>query len=164
LCRPFRARSFLLDVVPGRCPGLVCCSPFGASPIKGLTFMSQSLVKNLVHLVYSTKHREPMISSGPSGGPVRVSGGNLQAMGKPCAGHSWRGRPRSRAVRIVEKPSVEEAGRGSKEGQFKMDEVGRAMQPAIQLASRLGCVFRQPIQLRGRAEIHRAAGRTSSQD
>src|SRR5204862_3845125 len=75
-------------------------------------------------------------SSGASGCPVRVSGGNLQAMGKPCAGHSWRGRPRSRAVRIVEKPSVEKAGRGSKEEQFKMDEVGRAMQPALQLAGR----------------------------
>jgi len=48
-----------------RCPralpwsGLVCS--FGASPIDVLTFMSQSLVKNLVHLVYSTKHREPVI-------------------------------------------------------------------------------------------------------
>src|SRR5439155_24303333 len=31
LCRPFRARSFLRNVVPGRCPGLVCCCPFGAS-------------------------------------------------------------------------------------------------------------------------------------
>src|SRR5438477_12123530 len=52
---------FADDDYPGRCPGLFCCCPFGASPIKGLTVMSQSLVKNLVHLVYSTKHREPMI-------------------------------------------------------------------------------------------------------
>ncbi len=30
LCRPFRARMFGGDVYPGRCPGLVCCCPFGA--------------------------------------------------------------------------------------------------------------------------------------
>ena len=31
LFRPFRARAWLLNVVPGRCPGLICDCPLGAT-------------------------------------------------------------------------------------------------------------------------------------
>ena len=55
-------------------------------------------------------------SPGTSGGPVRVSGGNLQAMGKPRVGNRWSRRPCSCALRIVEEPSVEEIGRRGEEG------------------------------------------------
>jgi hypothetical protein len=34
LFRPFRAGTWLLDVVPGRCPGLICDCPFGATTQK----------------------------------------------------------------------------------------------------------------------------------
>jgi hypothetical protein len=31
LYRTFSARAWLLDVIPGRCPGLICDCPFGAT-------------------------------------------------------------------------------------------------------------------------------------
>ena len=34
LYRTFSARAWLLDVVPGRCPGLICDCPFGATTQK----------------------------------------------------------------------------------------------------------------------------------
>jgi hypothetical protein len=35
LCRPFRAGSYHCSTSsPGRCPGLICCGPFGASPAR----------------------------------------------------------------------------------------------------------------------------------
>jgi REP element-mobilizing transposase RayT len=37
-------------------------SPEGAQQ-EGVTIMSQSLVKNLIHLVYSTRHRQPLLSA-----------------------------------------------------------------------------------------------------
>src|ERR1017187_544824 len=38
LYRPFRARGCFKFLSPGRCPGLVCYSPFGASVVCGARF------------------------------------------------------------------------------------------------------------------------------
>ena len=43
--------------------------------------MSQSLVKNLIHLVYSTKHRQPWIAKDHRDGLFAYQAGILQGMG-----------------------------------------------------------------------------------
>src|SRR5205823_10860480 len=69
-----------------------CALPI--SPIKGLTFMSQSLVKNLVHLVYSTKHREPLIPVDHRAALFAYQAGIFKRseerrVGKECRSRGW---------------------------------------------------------------------------
>ncbi len=84
LFRPFRAGTWLLGVVPGRCPGLICDCPFGA------TTQRAQLVKNLRgRLVWDPRVRQDgdmvspsraRIDVAPSGIPPR-RGNNISAQG-----------------------------------------------------------------------------------
>src|SRR5262245_52009098 len=107
--------------------------------------MGQSLVKNLVHLVFSTKHRTPWIPP-----DIRARLYAYQAG----------------IFRECESPPTAEKNRGRGEkGEFQMDENERRNeQSRVSLAKRIRRVFRKPIQRRRSAQIHRESGKTSSQN
>ena len=83
LFRPFRAGTWLLGVVPGRCPGLICDCPFGATTRRR---QHQNLRVGLVWDPRVRKEREMVIPSTPridvarSGIPPR-RGNNISAQG-----------------------------------------------------------------------------------
>ncbi|MCH7700810.1 MAG: transposase [Planctomycetes bacterium] len=84
--------------------------------------MSQSLVKNLVHLVYSTKHRKPWIPAETRDGLYAYQAGILKRWNSPAlviggvADH----------VHAFKEPSPDENRRRGQEREFQMDEGGRS--------------------------------------
>jgi hypothetical protein len=51
MCRPYRACGYLKSLFfPGRCPGLICCGPFGASTPCGARFCRMNRIYSKVEV------------------------------------------------------------------------------------------------------------------
>jgi len=84
--------------------------------------MSQSLVNNLIHLVSSTKHRQPWISKDHRDGLFAYQAGIFQEWDSPALMIGGMEDHRSCVVRPFQESLAEKDHRGGEEGKFEVDE------------------------------------------
>ncbi len=108
--------------------------------------MPQSLAKNLIHLIYSTKDREPCLSPEIRAGLFGYKAGILKEWKSQAAVviSSARGSC-AHLVLSLEEPRLGEGELGGKEGVVQMDEDSGTEISGLSLASRLWCFLGQPI-------------------
>ena len=84
--------------------------------------MSQSLVKNLIHLVYSTKHRQPWIPKIHRTGLFAYQAGIFKEWDSPAIVVGGVEDHVHALFALFEGSPPEEDRRGSEEGKFEVDE------------------------------------------
>jgi putative transposase len=113
--------------------------------------MSQSLVKNLIHLVYSTKNHQPWIAKDDRDGLFAYQAGIFKEWDSPALiiggvedhVHSLFSLSKNHSLSKI----VEEVKKGSS----KVDEDQRPQESRLSVAGWVWCVLRKPIEL-GRGE------------
>ena len=126
--------------------------------------MSQSLAKNLVHLIYSTKHREARLDDAIQPTLWAYKAGILQQWESPALViggvadhvHILFLLSKNHALKKI----VEEVKKGSSKW---LKTQGGGL-PRFPLAERLRRLFSQPVERHGRAPVHRDAEGASLAD
>src|SRR5262249_31682674 len=120
--------------------------------------MPQSLARVLVHLVFSTKNRAPLITPDRADTDVCLFGGNSQRDRLPSRNRRRCDGPRSFALRVGTHDLLEQDSRGTQKGVLQMGQGQRA--PGLLLAKRLRRLFCQPVERGTREGVHRRSGET----
>jgi REP element-mobilizing transposase RayT len=110
--------------------------------------VAQSLSKNLIHLIYSTKHREPCLTSDIRPGLYAYKAGILKRWGSPALiiggaadhVHLLFCLSKNHALKTI----VEEVKKGS----FQVAQNIEGKSPWISLAKRLRCLLCESVQCR----------------
>ncbi len=116
--------------------------------------MSQSLVKNLIHLVYSTKYRKPWIPAAVRAGLYAYQAGIFKNWDSPALliggtedhVHALLSLSKNHAMRTV----VQEV----KQDRLGVDEDRRFPQRRFSMAGRLRRLLRERVKLGGRAAAY----------
>ena len=124
--------------------------------------MPQSFASVLIHLVFSTKQREPWLRA-PIDAELPAYAATVLKSGRmPRIRNQWNGGSRPYLVpTLARKDTRRDRGR-SEDQHVEMDQNQRSRVPGITLADRLRSLFRQPIKPRFRRRLYSSPAGASS--
>ena len=116
--------------------------------------MPQSLAKNLIHLIYSTKDRAPSLSPEIRAELFGYKAGILKEWKSPALIIGGVADHVHILFSLFQESRLGKGDRGGEEGFVQMDEDARAAISRVLLAGGLWCLFGEPVQCRTGPPVH----------